>query len=103
MVYVFFGPDSFSRGEAVSAIKAELDRDGDLAANTVVLDGNRTTPEEVIAACSTVPFLGSHRLVIVEGLLESLSGRGRRTGKKLADAPAEAEGRDYWSRSIAAI
>ena len=89
VLYVFFGPDSFSRGEAVAAVKAELDREGDLAANTLVLDGSRTTAEEVIGACSTVPFLGSHRLVIVEGLLESLSGRGRRAGKKPADVSAD--------------
>ncbi len=89
MLYVFFGPDSFSRGEAVAAVKAELDQDGDLSANTVVLDGSRTTPDEVIAACSTVPFLGPHRLVVVEGLLESLSGRGRPTGKKPAGAAGD--------------
>ncbi len=92
MLYVFCGPDSFTRHETVSALKMRLDEDGALATNTAVIDGRQATPEEVMAACSTVPFLGSHRLVIVEGLLESMSGKGRR-GKKKAAAPGDDLGR----------
>jgi len=92
MLYVYYGPDSFTRHEALAALKAHLDDDGALSTNTAVLDGRQTTPEEVIAACSTVPFLGSHRLIIVEGLLESMSGKGRR-GKKKAAGPDEELGR----------
>jgi DNA polymerase-3 subunit delta len=84
MLYVFYGPDSFTRHEALAELKSRLDEDGALATNTTVLDGPGTTPEEVMAACSTVPFLGSHRLVIVEGLLESLSGSGRRGRRRSA-------------------
>ena len=85
MLYVFHGPDSFTRHEALADLKKRLDEDGALATNTVVLDARGTTPEEVMSACSTVPFLGSHRLVIVEGLLESMSGKGRRGKKKQGD------------------
>jgi DNA polymerase-3 subunit delta len=89
MLYVFHGPDSFSRHEALAQLRSLLDEDGALATNTVVLDGRRTTPEEVMAACSTVPFLGAHRLVVVEGLLESMAGRGRKGRKKAAPAAEE--------------
>ena len=82
MLYVFCGPDSFSRHEALSALRSRLDEDGAISTNTTVIDGRQATPEEVMAACSTVPFLGSHRLVVVEGLLESMSGKGRRGRKK---------------------
>lgn len=92
MLHVFYGPDSFTRHEALAALKKSLDEDGALATNTVVLDGRTVTPEEVMSACSTVPFLGAHRLVVVEGLLESLSGKGRR-GKKKAGGPEDGLGR----------
>ncbi len=70
MLYVFFGPDSFSRREALQQLRAELDSDGMLEASTSAFDGRQVTPQEVIAACDTLPFLSSHRLVIVEGLLQ---------------------------------
>jgi DNA polymerase-3 subunit delta len=82
MLYVLYGPDSFSRHEAFVELKARLDEDGALTTNTGAIDGRQAIPEEVMAACSTVPFLGSHRLVVVEGLLESMSGSGRRGRKK---------------------
>jgi hypothetical protein len=40
-----------------------------LATNTDVLDGRAVTPDQLAAICDTVPFLASHRLVVVEGLL----------------------------------
>ena len=40
-----------------------------LAINTTLLEGGQTTPQEVMNACDTVPFLGQHRLVVVHGLL----------------------------------
>jgi DNA polymerase-3 subunit delta len=75
MLYVFYGKDTFTLGEKLAELRASLDEDGALATNTVHLDGRRTTLAEVTAACDTVPFLGSHRLVIVEGLLSRLAGR----------------------------
>lgn len=83
MLYVFYGKDSFSRRERLDELRASLDADGMLASNTVFLDGRKATPAEVMAACDTAPFLASHRLVIVEGLLARLTvaGRGRRGGK----------------------
>ena len=82
MLYIFFGPDSFSQREALQQLKTALDSDGMLQSSTVLFDGRQVTPEEVMAACDTVPFFSSHRLVIVEGLLQRVAqgarGRGRR-------------------------
>lgn len=80
MLYIFFGPDSFSQREALNQLKAELDRDGMLESNTVVLDGRQATPQEVMGVCDTAPFLSSQRLVIVEGLLKRFEG-GRQRGR----------------------
>jgi len=88
MLYIFYGPDSFSRREALVRLKEELNSDGMLDTNTSVLNANarETTPEEVITACDTVPFLGSRRLVIVEGVLLQAEGgaKPRRGGKRTA-------------------
>jgi len=81
MLYIYHGEDEFSLQEELAALKAQLDSDGMLASNTSQLDGGRLQPTELLAPCSTIPFLGSHRLVIVEGLLgrfESPRGQERR-------------------------
>jgi DNA polymerase-3 subunit delta len=80
MLYIFHGADSFSRREALAELKAALDEDGSLAANTTLFSGRQAAPDEVIAACSALPFLGGRRLVVVEGLLAAVPG-GRRKGK----------------------
>jgi DNA polymerase-3 subunit delta len=81
MIYVFHGEDEFSLHEELDAIRSRLDADGMLGSNTSSLDGRALKPADLLAICATVPFLGSHRLVIVEWLLrrfESGRPRGRR-------------------------
>jgi DNA polymerase-3 subunit delta len=87
MLYIFYGSDSFSRREAVDALKRELDPDGTLSTNTIEFDARETTPAEVLAACDTVPFFGGHRLVILEGALgQGQAGRGRVRRRKHAQS-----------------
>jgi DNA polymerase-3 subunit delta len=80
VLHLWYGPDSFSRAEAVGALTRELDVDGMLATNTTRFDGRNVQPDELLAACDTVPFLAAARLVIVDGLLSAQEGR-RRTGR----------------------
>jgi DNA polymerase-3 subunit delta len=89
MLYILHGRDDFSRREELGRIKASLDADGMLATNTDVLDGREVTLEQLTAVCSTVPFLGSHRLVVVEGLLGRFesSDRPRRGGGRPRRGP----------------
>jgi DNA polymerase-3 subunit delta len=75
VIHVLYGKDGFSLRERLDALRSQLDEDGALATNTTVLDGSKTTPAEVMGACDTVPFLGGHRLVIVQGLLSRIAGR----------------------------
>lgn len=82
MLYVFLGSDTFSLQEALAELKAELDKDGMLQSNTVVLDARQVTPQEVMTACDTVPFLSQHRLVIVYGALRRGDGGGRPRGRR---------------------
>ncbi len=74
MRYILFGADDFSIKEEVEKIKAGLgDRDS-LAYNTTVFEGQRLGLNQLMDACMAMPFLGSHRLVIAEGLLGRFKG-----------------------------
>src|SRR5262245_35115561 len=89
MIYVLHGSDSFSRTEALSAIKAELDTDGMLSSNAIRLDARQATPQEVFAACDTVSMFGGLRLVILEGALSGGGPSGRGRSRKAAESGDE--------------
>lgn len=82
MFYILYGKDDFSLQRALEEIKNELGDQEMLAVNTSMLDGQQLNLNQLKDACSAVPFLCSHRLAIVKGLLgrfESKSGSERRT------------------------
>lgn len=81
MLYVLYGADQFRAREELSRIRRELDRDGNLAHNTVRFEGpdvRSLKPADLRAACHTASFFAEDRLVIVEGLLGRLGGTRRR-------------------------
>lgn len=69
MLHILIGEDEFSIHQALEAIKKSAGDPAALMPNTTVFDGSKVTPEQLRAACATVPFLADKRLVIVEGLL----------------------------------
>ena len=87
MLYILYGADSFSRSEALRALKRELDTDGSLESNTAEFDAGQAAPAEVIAACDTVPFLGGQRLVVLEGALSQAPASGRRRRSRPTSRP----------------
>lgn len=92
MLVIFHGPDSFSRHEAVTKLRADLDTDGMLATNTTLLDARRITLADLTMVCDAAPFLGARRLVHVQGLLarvESERPAAGRRGARAAKAPTE--------------
>ena len=86
-LHILYGYEMFARRAALAELKSTLDADGSLATNTALFEASRVSPQEVMAACDTVPFLGPHRLVILEGALATNSGRGKRRSKKEEPAP----------------
>lgn len=84
MLYIFYGAADFSREEALREVKASLGDPEMLALNTTSLDGRLLTPEDLLLHCQTVPFLASHRLVLVDGLLARFEPRQepRRAGPR---------------------
>ncbi|MBM4445778.1 MAG: DNA polymerase III subunit delta [Chloroflexi bacterium] len=87
MFYILYGKDDFSLQQALEEIKSELGNQEMLAVNINMLDGQQLSPSQLKDACSAVPFLCSHRLVIVKGLLgrfELKSGSERRATRSRA-------------------
>ncbi len=82
MLYVLYGRDDFSLREELGRIKARLDSDGMLTSNTDVVEGREITPQQLMGICDTVPFIGDHRLVVVEGLLKRFGRAERRPGAR---------------------
>jgi DNA polymerase-3 subunit delta len=94
MLYIIYGSDPLGRREAFEKLRAELDKDGSLATNTLTFDARTAKPQEVISACDTVPFLGDSRLVVVEGVLRSASRfkkAAKRGGKEMPVRPPASE------------
>ena len=102
MLHILYGPDSFSRAEAVAALKRSLDSDGMLASNTNTFEAKSLTLAQLTMVCDAAPFLAAHRLVIVDGLLARFGGRApraRRRTSTAANLPEEWQGLpDYVAR-----
>jgi len=84
MIYVFHGDDAFTRDETVAGLRARMAADDPAAAamNDITLAGRSLTVAELAAAANTVPFLGSRRLVVVQGLLGRCNPTGAGPGAK---------------------
>lgn len=91
MLHILIGEDDYSARQALEEIKKSIGDPSALMTNTTVLDGKQVTPEQLRAACETVPFLADKRLVIVEGLLERFEPKGKTGKKKSSRQPAAPE------------
>ncbi|MEA3253332.1 MAG: DNA polymerase III subunit delta [Chloroflexota bacterium] len=85
MFYILYGPDDFSRHQALEKIKANLGDPQMLSVNTVILNGQKLTLNEVRNNCSAAPFLSQHRLVIVENLLQKFESKRGKPRTKMGD------------------
>lgn len=92
MIVVYHGADEFSAHEALAELRAEHAAADPLGEGPTSIDGATAKPEELLAQCQTMPFLGSRRLIIVQGLLgrfEPAAGRrGGRSGARGRSASA---------------
>lgn len=69
MLYILFGANDFSLREELGKIKESLGGGESLASNTTVFEGHQVKLNQLMDACMAMPFLGYHRLIIVQGLL----------------------------------
>jgi DNA polymerase-3 subunit delta len=99
MLHILYGRDGFSLNQAMGKIKADLGDQGTVAANTINMEGRHLTLSELKNKCDTAPFLCSHRLVIVEGLLgrfDAKQSKSRSRKGKPGNGLAEWEGFDSY-------
>jgi DNA polymerase-3 subunit delta len=78
--WILHGEDEFRRSEFLAKLKKGLGDPAEVEINTTLLDGRRVTVSEIIHSCSAIPFLGTSRLVVVDGLLTHL-GQARKPSK----------------------
>lgn len=80
MLYVFHGPDDFSRAEKIAVLRAAMGDPTTAEMNTALLDGRTLRLSDLRQHSDSMPFLAPKRLVIVSGYLASLSGRAEGEG-----------------------
>jgi len=103
MFYILYGQDDFSLNQDVGRIKAGLGDWEMLATSTISLEGQHLTLSELRSKCDAAPFLCSHRLVIVDGLLERFEVKQSkpRSGKgKSGNGLGEWEGLDSYIKQM---
>lgn len=103
MFHILCGQDDFSLSQALERIKADLGDRETVATNTTRLEGQRLTLAELRNKCDAAPFLSSHRLVIVDGLLgrfEEKQSMPRSSKGKSRDGLGEWEGLDSYLRQM---
>lgn len=66
--------DAYRIREAYTELRTALDTDGMLATNISALEPRGLTPGLLVQHLSTIPFLAAARVVVVEGLLQSIGG-----------------------------
>ena len=92
MLFIMLGEDQFSIHQALEAIKRGPGEATLLAANTVQLDGQHLSLNELGTVCETVPFLAGKRLVIINGLMERFEHRSpARRSRKNQNASGQSD------------
>ena len=86
--HVIYG-DSFLAPRRLAALEADSIPDGVLEANRHRYQGNQIQPGELLSVVNALPFMDSHRLVVVEGLLASAEPRGGRRRSTRRESAAE--------------
>jgi DNA polymerase-3 subunit delta len=74
--YLLHGPDEFASAEFVAEMKEKMGDPSMASLNTTLFDGHTVTLPDLRSVCDTLPFLTKRRLVIVEGWLTRLQGKG---------------------------
>lgn len=77
--YVFHGEDDYTIRAEVHKLRDKMGDD----LNTSEFDGTQVSVGEVLAAAQSMPFLSDKRLILVEGMLSSLSGKSKKAKEQM--------------------
>lgn len=95
MNYLLYGDNDFSRDEALTSMKEEIESADLRDVNTTVVDGPDVSFEELVHVCDSVPFLAGRRLVVVNGLLSLFERRPPSKSRQGGD-PERAQSLGQW-------
>jgi DNA polymerase-3 subunit delta len=96
MFYILHGPDDFSLREELGRIKDGLGDREALASNTTFFEGKQVGLNQLMDACMALPFLGTHRLIIVEGLLSRSSNSSKGDEDEADEGKTAKKGKGEW-------
>jgi DNA polymerase-3 subunit delta len=96
MFYILHGPDDFSLREELGRIKDSLGDREALASNTTFFEGKQVGLNQLMDACMALPFLGTHRLIIVEGLLSRASNSSKGDEDETEGSGSPKKGKGEW-------
>ncbi len=92
----FLHGDSYLVQRRMSRLEAEAGAEDVLDANRHRLMGPQTNLNELVTICNALPFMDSHRLVVVEGLLATFERRPRRGRRRSSDNQASGGALGGW-------
>ncbi len=75
MIYIFHGPDDFTRTEKIAGLRAGFGDPTLSDLNLTELDGRALTLSNIRHYADAMPFMADKRLVIVNGFLSALKGK----------------------------
>ncbi len=93
MIHLLYGEDDFSISEALTSIKSDGGTSAHQDISTNTLRASEVTLGELVAISSTVPFLTTKRVVVVDGLLSLFEDR---TKTKRRPQPSKGSKRPEW-------
>jgi DNA polymerase III subunit delta len=85
LLYVLYGPDSFSIHNEMDNIKISFGGDISADNNVMSIDGSSVNIEEFKIACETIPFLAEKRFVVVNGLLGRFESKNKTSYKSISN------------------
>ena len=95
--------DGYLVHQQLARLEADAGAEAVLDANRHRLMGNQVNLPELLAVCNALPFMDSHRAVLVEGLLGNFERRPGRGRRRASDAASSGRSLDGWENLAAAI
>lgn len=96
MFYILYGQDDYSLQNFVGSLKSKLSSPDLLPANMTVIDASSASLDQLVNACSSVPFMAEGRLVLVTGLLARFEWRGSKKRDRSAPQDTRAKEMEKW-------
>jgi len=85
VIYILHGDDDFAINEFLDGLQANLGDPSMAEMNTTLLDGRATPIAQVQNAAAAIPFLTSHRLIIVSNALALVKGNAPKARQSLLE------------------